>query len=138
MRSSLIEPYRGMKFFIGNSEKDRNWQPVFAEHMASYSFEELTGPDAKAQCDFILYIIDPGMQGISTIIQAVNDSNLHAAKTLFCTLIDAANGEFSAHQKKSLNATGKMIVRNGGQWFTSLDDLVAFVFKPGIQMSVEI
>jgi len=67
------------------------------------------------------------LNGVSHIIEAVNDSNHWTEKTIFCTLLDATDEKFNDHQVKSLIATGKMIRVNGGNWFESEKALLDFI-----------
>ena len=119
-----------MKILIGNQEQDLAWKPAFDKHSDSLQYEEVTDVSDKEACDFILYVVSPEMYGMMAVIDAVNDSNHSPGKTLFCFLEEGeSEAEFNSHQVKSLVATGKMVARNGGHWFRSLEDTVHFLSR---------
>ena len=82
---------------------------------------------ASNTCDFLLYVITPLMKGFHLIPALVEDSNKKPEKTLLCVIFEENHTLFTPHQKKSLEATGKMIERNGGRWLKSLDEVVNFL-----------
>ncbi len=78
--------------------------------------------EERANSDFCLYTITPKMTGVYSIAEVVDDSNKRPEKTIMVLLEQDDDQEFSAAQWKSLNATAKMVVTNGGQVFLSLED----------------
>ena len=83
----------------------------------------------KELCDFLLYVFTPKMTYFDMIFESVDDSNKRPKKTIFCFISDDEDASFTAHQNKSLVATGKMIQRNGGQWFEKIDEAINFLNK---------
>ena len=77
--------------------------------------------------DFCLYVLTPKMQGIYSVAEAVDDSNKRPARTLFCYLSSDGDQQFTKHQLDAMKATARMIERNGGKTFTSLDEVVHFL-----------
>ena len=77
----------------------------------------------RKECDFCLYIITPKMTGIYSIAEVVDDSNKQPAKTIFSYLLSDKESIFSADQLKSLEQTGRMVKRNGGQFFKTLKEV---------------
>ena len=83
-------------------------------------------------CDYVLYTITPRMTGVYSIAEVVDDSNKRPERTIFC-LINFDNDDnkmpirFTPSQLKSLQQVGEMVKRNGGQYFTSLEDVANFV-----------
>lgn len=69
------------------------------------------------------------MKGVYSIAEVVDDSNKRPDKTVFCVLDYDSKGElsFDYGQLKSLNAVGEMVKRNGGQFFTALDEVAEYL-----------
>ncbi len=81
----------------------------------------------KESCDYLLYVITPKMSGFFNIAEAVDFSNKYPHKTIFCSLPADGQNVFSKFEIKSLNAVGKMILKNGSQWFKDIDKLVKYL-----------
>lgn len=75
----------------------------------------------RQNCDYLLYVITPQMEGVYAIAEVVDDSNKKPEKTLFCFLNNSE--EFTPHQTKSLKAVGKLVVANGARWLEDLDEV---------------
>jgi hypothetical protein len=90
-----------------------NWTPECQE-------EELR---QRETCDYCLYVITSKMVGVYSIAEVVDDSNKRPEKTVFAYLPE----NWTPHQHKSLEAVGKMVVRNGGQFFTSLEEVANYL-----------
>jgi len=91
-------------------------------------------------CDYCLYVITPRINGLYSIAEIIDDSNKRPEKTIFCVLSkdyeyfsnnDFTNGtlEFSSQYLKSLEQVGKMVERNGGLYFTNLNDVASYLNK---------
>lgn len=113
-----------MKIFIGTAS---DYTKTLTSTFEELSIEHTTDQKAKRDCDLLLYAVTSDLQGVSHIIEAVNDSNHWTEKTIFCTFFDDSNQKFNDHQVKSLIATGKMIRVNGGHWFESEKALLDFI-----------
>jgi hypothetical protein len=80
-------------------------------------------------CDFCLYVITPKMTGVYSIAEVIDDSNKRPEKTIFCFIPADGDLGFEPFQIKSLNAVGKMVANNGGQFFTTLGETIEFLNK---------
>jgi len=74
----------------------------------------------RKECDFCLYAITPKMTGVYSIAEVVDDSNKRPEKTVLVLLRDDEHACFSKRQWKSLIEVAKMVNRNGGRAFDSL------------------
>ena len=63
------------------------------------------------------------MKGVFFIAEAIESTFSKNKKTIFCVL-DGFDGEFPDFQVKSLKAVGEMVERNGGNYVTSLDEVI--------------
>jgi len=81
----------------------------------------------RNECDYCLYVITPEMVGVYSIAEAVEDAIGRASKTIFCVLVEQNGTVFSQEQIKSLVATGELIERNGGAFFTSLREVAYYL-----------
>ncbi len=162
MSDGITDAWKGQKgnnktkVFLGGTCNDSNWRedlipklkigyfnPVVPDWNEESYQEELRQRD---ECDFVLYVITPRMQGVYSIAEVVDDSNKRPGRTLFCFLEkDAADQEevpvhspikllsstkdvyFNKSQQKSLIAVGNMVERNGAYWFKTMDDVVSFL-----------
>jgi hypothetical protein len=164
MSSGQYEAMKGMgqnrkiRVFLGGTCNDSTWRDELIPKLTIEYFNPVV-PDwneeayqeelrQREECDFVLYVITPRMEGVYSIAEVVDDSNKRPGRTLFCFLEkDKADQEevpvqshvkllsstkdvfFSKGQKKSLIATGNMIERNGAFWFKTMDDVVSFLNK---------
>lgn len=84
-------------------------------------------------CDFCLYAITPKMSGVYSIAEVIDDSNKRPEKTIFCVLMkDAPDLEFTTRQLRSLDQVGKMVVKNGGEYFKTLRDVADYINEQNI------
>ncbi len=81
----------------------------------------------RENCDFCLYVITPEMEGVYSIAEVVDDSNKRPTKTIFCLIQNYGDKEFSKTQIKSLDAVGKMVVRNGALYFKNLYEVSIYL-----------
>lgn len=90
----------------------------------------------RENCKFCVYVITPRMIGFYSIAEVVDDSNKRPDKTIFCYLDndeeDPGNEmgkiiTFNKQQIKSLEATGKLVERNGGKFFRSLREIADYI-----------
>lgn len=70
-----------------------------------------------------LYVITNKMKGVFSIAEAIESTFNKDKKTIFCVL-DGFDGKFPDFLAKSLKAVGEMVERNGGNYVTSLDEVV--------------
>jgi hypothetical protein len=81
----------------------------------------------REHCDYCLYVITPKMTGVYSIAEVIDDSNKRPERTIFCYLPIDEDKEFTVGQCKSLDNVGKMVIRNNGKWFESLEDIVNYL-----------
>ena len=81
----------------------------------------------RKDCEFVLYVITPKMEGVYSIAEVVDDSNKRPERTIFVYLLEDDGKEFTKHQIKSLDMVGKMVKENGGKWFKSLDEVSEYL-----------
>ena len=139
------------KVFLGGTCNESKWRdklipmlkidyfnPVVEDWNEDAYQEELK---QRKECDYCLYVITPRMLGTYSIAEAVDDSNKTPHKTIFCILKEddrypdntdildksISTIQFSYGQMKSLNRVGQMIQRNGGKYFTSLEQVAEFL-----------
>jgi len=126
-----------MKVFLGGTCNESNWRefiisrleidyfnPVVEDWTPECMEEELR---QRKLCDFVLYVITPKMTGVYSIAEVIDDSNKQPEKTLF-HYCDVYDGEyFSRRQKRSLDAVGKMVERNGGKYFKDINDISVYL-----------
>lgn len=126
-----------IKVFLGGTTNNTDWRDQFIKKLKIGYFnpvvddwnEEAQNEEIKQrkECDFVLYVITPKMEGVYSIAEVVDDSNKRPDKTIFCWLKEDDNKEFSKHQIKSLDMVGKMVEENGGKWFKTLNDVAVFL-----------
>lgn len=84
----------------------------------------------RESCDFCLYTITPKMKGLYSIAEVIDDSNKRPEKTIFCLLNHEPEcNKFSLFQINSLDEVGRMVGRNGGKYFTNLEDVANYLNK---------
>lgn len=103
------------------------FNPVVADWNDEAAAREVA---ARENSDYVLYVITPKMTGVYSIAEAVEDSNKRPDKTLFVYLEEDEGATFDKHQLKSLAATAKLILKNGGVVATSLEEVAAFLNQP--------
>lgn len=134
-----------MKVFLGGTCNESKWReriiPLLDEVGCHYFDPVVDNWDAKAQamerkerktCDFCLYTITPRMKGVYSIAEVIDDSNKRPKKTLFCiSKYDKDdNGsliQFDEQELHSLVEVARMVERNGGKSFTTLQSVVDYL-----------
>lgn len=82
----------------------------------------------KRCCMYHLYVITPKMQGVYSIAEAVNDSKENMLRTcVFCVTKEEDDRDWTKGELKSLDATAKLIERNGGVVLNSLEEVANFL-----------
>ena len=98
-----------------------DWTPECIERENEY----------KENCDICLFVITPFMQGCYSIAEAVDVSNKHPEKVVFVhlnkTITKNEIRKFTKEMQHSLEVTGELIERNGGKYFTSLDEVIDYI-----------
>ena len=131
-----------IKIFLGGTVAGYDWRKIIETEFKCCRNIELFNPivskwtkecvirenEYKENCDISLFVITPYMEGIYSIAEAVEESNKRPERTIFVILDKVVNGKeirtFTEHMKRSLQVTGELIERNGGQFFNSLEELI--------------
>ncbi|MEH0154995.1 nucleoside 2-deoxyribosyltransferase domain-containing protein [Limibacter armeniacum] len=126
-----------MKVFLGGTVNNSSWREELIPMLVIDYFnpvikewdEEAYQIELREReiCDYCLYVITPKMDGIYSIAEAVDDSNKHPEKTIFCFLLQDGLTTFTSHQIKSLEKTKIMIIKNGGLAFDTLEEVAGFL-----------
>jgi Nucleoside 2-deoxyribosyltransferase like len=136
-----------LKVFLGGTCNDSPWRNRLIPLLANYVdyFDPVVEDwnedsyqaemEARENCDYCLYVITPAMMGVYSIAEAIDDSNKRPEKTIFCYLYTDNGNKFNTHQIKSLEATNKLIKRNGGYCFDSLSMIAHFLNVKGLDES---
>lgn len=124
------------KVFLGGTCNESLWRDKLIKLLQIDYYNPVVEdwtPECQAEeirqreiCDFCLYMITPKMTGVYSIAEAVDDSHKRPQKTIFGYLSEDGLF-FTESQQKSLNAVGDMIVRNGGQFFITLEDTAIYL-----------
>lgn len=89
------------------------FNPVVDDWNAQAQINELR---ERESADYVLYVITPGIKGVYSIAEVVDDSNKRPGKTVFCIAVNY--GRFEPKMAKSLDAVGRLVERNGGVYTT--------------------
>ena len=102
----------------------------------------------RENCDYVLYMITPGIKGVYSIAEVIDDSNKRPGKTVFCFVNTKEKPEigstytvsitddygkliekhwFDSKMEKSLNAVGAMVERNGGTWCKDVNEVIEYL-----------
>lgn len=121
------------RVFLGGTCNESSWREDLISILKIDYFnpivEEWNEEDRKRElkekeiCDFCLYVITPKMKGFYSIAEVIDDSNKRPEKTIFCVLTKDGNQKFDAKQLNSFDAIKKMVKRNGGKVFSSLEEI---------------
>lgn len=127
-----------MKVFLGGTCADSNWRNYIIPKLECDYFNPVVDdwtPECqqieeqeKVICDYHLYVITPKMKGVFSIAEAVNDSiKLPAAHCIFCVTKEDDDRDYTEAERKSFDATSKLITKNGGAVFNNLDEVAAYL-----------
>lgn len=135
------------KVFLGGTCNESKWRDKLIPMLKINYFnpvvddwnEECYQEELKQReiCDYCLYVITPRMTGVYSIAEVVDDSNKRPEKTIFCLLDKDYDGIddsmhlvfFTKGQFLSLDRVGKMVERNGGKYFKSLEEVADYLNK---------
>jgi hypothetical protein len=125
------------KVFLGGTCNGSTWRDALIKDLRIDYFKpcaeqwtpEMMEEEIKQRekCDFCLYVITPKMTGIYSIAEVVDDSNKRPEKTIFSYIHEDEGQAFSEHQLKSLEQTGKMILKNGAQFFKTFAEIAYYL-----------
>ena len=124
-----------MKEFLGGTTSNSKWReelipllkidyfnPVVRHWTKDFQTEE---ERQKKDSDFRLYVITR-VYSMYSIAEAVDDSHTNPKKTIFCVINEELpNGKlaFTKSNLNRLNEIGKIVAKNGGRYFKSLEDV---------------
>jgi hypothetical protein len=100
------------------------FNPVVKEWNEAAQEEEIK---QRKNCDYVLYVITPKMEGVYSVAEVVDDSNKRPEKTIFAYLLKDDDKEFTKHQLKSMVMVGKMVKENGAKSFETLEEIANFL-----------
>lgn len=144
IRKRILENDKIIKVFLGGTCNDSKWRDEFKSNdKISYFNPIVKDWNEEAQkkeiserenCDYCLYVITPLMKGVYSIAEVVDDSCHRPEKVIFCFRTEDidSNGKkcvFDEFQLKSLNMVGKMIEKNGGKWYKSIDEILQYFYE---------
>lgn len=126
-----------MKVFLGGTCAESKWRekliPILKCDYFNPVVEDWT-PECqeneereKKICDYHLYVITPKMQGVYSIAEAVNDSKNVLRTCIFCVTKEEDDRDWTKGELKSLDATAKLIKRNGGVVLNNLEEVANFL-----------
>ncbi len=127
------------KVFLGGTVNGSDWRDKIKPKLKINYFDPVVptwNEDAykrelqeREDCDYCLYVITPKMTGVYAVAEVIDDSNKRPDKTVFCVLNQDEDHTFTEFQKKSLDAVGRLVERNGGKWLDNLDDVADYLNK---------
>lgn len=135
-----------MKVFLGGTCNNYQWReelinileidyfnPVVPDWTPECMEEEIK---QRNECDFCLYVLTPKMTEVFSVAEVIDDSNKRPQKTLFCVLENDDNLKFDQFQIRSIYQVAKMVVENGGKFFTNINDVAKFLNNQGSEQNV--
>lgn len=127
-----------MKVFLGGTCAESKWRekliPLLQCDYFNPVVEDWT-PECQANeereklvCDYHLYVITPKMQGVFSIAEVVNDSHeMNKGHCIFCITKEDDDRDFTKGELKSLDATARLVEKNGAKIFHSLDEVANYL-----------
>lgn len=133
------------RIFMGGTTQGFNWREVLENRFKDVENVGLFNPvvddwnceririenEYKEICEMNLFVVTPYMEGVYSIAEAVDLSNKKPENLVFAYIDHFVDGkeirDFTKKMKHSLNVTGKLIEKNGGKVFTSLDDVENYI-----------
>jgi len=125
------------KVFLGGTVNKSKWRDYVMPRLKINYFNPVVDDwDEEAyqrelyereHSEFCLYVITPKMTGVYSIAEVVDDSHRRPWGTLFCMVPEDEEDRFTKAQVKSLEATGRLVERNGGKWLKDLDEVIDYL-----------
>ena len=132
-----------MRVFLGGTCANSKWReelipklnidyfnPVIKNWTPEYQKEKLK---QKETCDFILYTLTKAYSVIAEVAEVIDDSNKRPEKTIVCVTNELMDYKWytkwvmDEQDIKHLDAVGRLIERNGGLYFKSLDEVAEYL-----------
>lgn len=127
-----------MKVFLGGTCVESKWRekliPLLQCDYFNPVVEDWT-PECQANeereklvCDYHLYVITPKMQGVYSIAEVVRDSyEMKKGHCVFCITKEDDDRDWTKGELKSLDATAKLVEKNGAKICHSLDEVANYM-----------
>lgn len=135
-----------MKVFLGGTVNQSTWRKKFIQKLSVDYYnpeKEDWNEEARRQelyerlhCDYCLYTITPKMEGFYSLAEATDDSYKRPERTIFCFLEKDDDSTFNNDQVAALKKTGERILKNGGRWFDSLEEILHFFNSGKAEQSI--
>jgi Nucleoside 2-deoxyribosyltransferase like len=133
----MIEEKKSNKVFLGGTCNGSKWRDTITPLLTKEVFNPVVAdwtPECqqeeqkeRKECSTVLYVITPKMTGSYSIAEVIDDSNKRPERTVFVGLKIDSGDKFTEPQWKSLQEVSKMVVRNGGKSFDSLEDAAKYI-----------
>lgn len=81
----------------------------------------------KEECDLLLFVITPQMEGCFSIAEVVDASNKFPEKTILTVLGEDEATIWGGPMSSSLQAVMQLVEKNGAHVFTNLDGTIDFI-----------
>jgi len=104
------------------------FNPVVSNWTPECQLEKLK---QREECDFVLYVLTR-IYSTFSIAEVVDDSNKRPEKTILCIMNEKLpNGKWAldSQELKHLDAIGRLVKRNGGLYFNSLEEVANYLNK---------
>lgn len=126
----------GKRVFLGGTI-DSDWRDKFIPMLKIEHFNPVVENwteeckkrelEERQTCDFLLYVITPGMKGVYSIAEVSDDSNKNPEKTVLVILKRDDGESFSKEEMTSLTAVKELVEKNGGQVFDNLKSAAEWI-----------
>lgn len=129
-----------MKVFLGGTCANSKWRDNLIPMLKINYFNPVVKnwtPECqrvelqqRETCDFVLYTLTRTYSTYS-IAEVVDDSHKRPEKTIVCVINEELNGKpvLSKRDLKGLDAVARLVERNGGKYFNSLEQTAAYLNK---------
>lgn len=136
-----------MKVYLGGTANGSIWRESLIPHLKIDYYNPIVNgkpnegdfyyeKNEAYDCNYYLYVVTPVMQTGYTIAEAINHSNRFKEKVIFCLLRNdtqrteednCISHHFSDYEYDTYTRIGEMIKKNGGHFYTSLNDVATFL-----------
>lgn len=128
------------RVFLGGTCADSKWRNEFEPMLKNIDYFNpvVSNWDDRARkrevfmrnnCDYLLYVLSR-VYSVYSIAEVIDDSNKRPTKTICCVLnekLDNSQWSLNSQEIKHLDQVGKMVERNGGKYFKSLEDVAEYL-----------
>lgn len=130
-----------MKVFLGGTCANSKWRnklipmlkidyfnPVVKNWTPECQIEELK---QREECDYVLYVLSR-INSAYSIAEVVDDSHKRPEKTIVCVIKEkdsTGKNILRPRDIKGLDAVARLVQRNGGKYFKSLEEVAGYLNK---------